>query len=235
MKVIDVEVGDCQLFGEGGFAQLRRCRATNVRQDGSRSSPYLLDLVEREIGADAVAVLPYEAVPGAGTNAVRVLIRRGLRPAPRLARAGQPTREGTPPPIDHLELVAGILEQGDEGDHGLRQRAAAELAEEAGLRIDPARVEMLGPPVFLSPGLTAERIYLCCVSTSLDDLTPPTGDGSQLEEGSEAVIYGLGDALRECARGTIQDAKTELALRRLEEHVERKEYKGQRPAPRSTK
>jgi ADP-ribose pyrophosphatase len=216
MRVVDVEVEDCELFGRGGFAQLRRCRAVNIRRDGSRSGPYILDLVEREIGADAVAVLPYEVSAGG----VRVLIRRGLRPALRLARAGEPTREAARPPIDHLELVAGILERDDEGNDGLRLRAAAELAEEAGLRVDPARVEMLGPPFFLSPGLTAERIYLCCVSTPLGDLSPPKGDGSRLEEGGEAVIYTLQQALDECASGVIQDAKTEVALRRLEQQLE---------------
>jgi ADP-ribose pyrophosphatase len=216
MKVIDLEVAHCQLWGEGGFSQLRRCRVRNLRADGSHSRTYLLDLVERPGRTDAVAVLPYERRPGMPE---RVLLRRGLRPALRLGRAGQPTREGETPSLMHLETVAGILEPGDLGEEGLRRRAAAELLEEAGIEVSPSEIHALGPPVFLSPGLMAERIYFSCVEVALDRRGEPTGDGSQLEEGGEVVIWELDRALDLCSAGGIQDVKAEVALRRLREHL----------------
>jgi len=104
MKVIDLELADCELYGDGGFSRLRRCRVRNVLEDGSRSPTYLLDMVERPGRADAVAVLPCEPA-----DPVRVLLRRGLRPALRLARSGQPTREGTEPGILH-QIGLGLNE-----------------------------------------------------------------------------------------------------------------------------
>jgi len=213
VKVIDIEVGQCQVLGQGGFSHLRRCQVRNLRQDGSCSDWYTLDLVERPGRADAVAVVAYDAGPP-----VRVLLRRGLRPALRLARAGQPTREGCVAAIHHLELVAGILERDDIGQQGLHRRAELELWEEAGLRVDRGQIRPLGPSVCLSPGLMSERIYFCAVPARLDlQRAPPVGDGSQLEAGSEAVVLQLEHALDQCSRGEIQDAKTELALRRLEQ------------------
>jgi len=216
MRVIDVEVESCQVLGRGGFSQLRRCQVRNLREDGSRSKRYTLDLVERPVGADAVAVVPFDPGPP-----VRVLLRRGLRPALRLARAGQPTREGDLPGIHLLEVVAGILELQDVGQGGLRRRAARELLEEVGIEVDPHQVQPLGPAVSLSPGLMPERIYLCQVSVDLDrPRLAPVGDGSPLEEGSETLLLPLDQALAQCSTGEIQDAKTELALRRLARHLE---------------
>jgi ADP-ribose pyrophosphatase len=217
MKIRDVVIDDVDLWGDGGFARLRRCRAYNVRDDDSRSAHYTLDLVERPVGTDAVAVLPYERC-GAST---RILLRRGLRPAPRLARAGEPTREGDLPSLMHLELVAGVLELEDLRPGGLRHRASLELLEEVGLRVAPDQIEPLGPPVFLSPGLSAERIYYCCVEAPLGGpLEQCLGDGSLLEEGGEGVLYDdLEQALAACRAGEIMDAKTELGLRRLGERL----------------
>jgi len=212
VKVTDLEVLHCELHADGGFVRLRRCRVRNVREDGSRSAEYRLDMLERPVGADAVLALAYQAAEEGGH---RVLLRRGLRPVPRLGRAGEPTREGEIPPLTHLEVVAGVLEAHDQGEQGLRRRAAEELLEEAGLRVEPGEVTVLGPPVYNSLGIMAERIYFCAVEADLDRLEPPPGDGTPLEEGSTPELYGLGEALEMCGRGEIQDGKTELALRRL--------------------
>lgn len=214
MRIIDVKVTGCQVFGEGGFAQLRRCEARNVFADGSCSDSYSLDIVERPAGTDAVAVVPHDRY--------RVLLRRGLRPAIRLGRPHGLTREGGQAGVLHLEVVAGILEPQDPGEAGMRQRAAAELREEIGFRIEPREVQVLGPPVCLSPGLMAEQVYFCCVEVEPDALSAleqPRGDGSPLEQGGEAVILPLEQALEHCARGLIRDAKTELALRRLKDRL----------------
>ncbi len=210
--VEDVEILESTVMGEGGFARLRRCMVRNLREDGSRSDPYLLDILERPVGADAVVVLAHDRLDD-GT--VRVLLRRGLRPVPRLGRSGEPTREGEVPDLMQLEAVAGILEADDRGEEGLHARAAEELLEEAGLRVPPTDVVSLGPPVFNSLGIMAERIYFCAVPAPLEELEDPEGDGTPLEEGSAPELYTMEQALALCERGEIQDAKTELALRRL--------------------
>ena len=216
MKVTDLEVIGCDVHADGGFARLRRCSVRNVREDGSRSEVYRLDMLERPVGADAVLVLAHQQREGGGH---RVLLRRGLRPAPRLGRAGEATREGEIPPLMNLEVVAGVLEAHDQGDEGLRRRAAEELLEEAGLRVEPAAVHPLGPPVYNSLGIMAERLYFCAVEADLTRLEPPPGDGTPLEEGSTPEVYSLREALSMCERGEIQDGKTELALRRLAARV----------------
>jgi ADP-ribose diphosphatase len=40
-------------------------------------------------------------------------------------------------------------------------------------------------------------------------------DGSPLEEGAVLLWRELGEAIQACERGGIEDAKTEIALRRL--------------------
>lgn len=218
--IIDLEILGSQLHGEGGFSRLRRVQVRNVRADGSRSATYSLDMVERPGRADAVTVIAYE--PAGDLEQTRVLLRRGLRPVARLGRAGQPTRDGVEPPLDHVETVAGILEPDDDGEDGLRRRAAAELREEAGIVVAAAEVRLLGPPVQISVGIMAERLYFCCVATRLPvQPADGAGDGSPLEEGSEGLVLSLGEALRRCRAGDIRDGKTELALRRLAEALAR--------------
>jgi len=216
--IVEVEVLSTELLGAGGFVELRRMQVRNLRQDGSRSRPYTLDAVLRPAGADAVVVVAYELDRPARSGA-RVLLRRGLRPVARLGRGGQPTREGTTPPVEVIEAVAGILEVGDVGEAGLRRRAALELEEEAGLRVEAGAIHPLGEPLFISIGIMAERLYFCAVETALRGHGPGAGDGSLLEEGGGGVSFALEEALRLCRAGAIADAKTELILRRLADHL----------------
>ena len=216
MRVVDIEIAQTEVLGEGGFCRLRRCQARNVLSDGDRSATYALDVVERPAGVDAVAVLPYDPGPP-----VRVALRRGMRPALRLGRPDGRTREGRQVELTHVELVAGILERGDEGEDGLARRAVAELREEIGLSVAPGAIEALGRPVVLYPGLIAERLYVCRVAASLDHMEQPDGDGSPLEQGGAAVVLELDRALEQCQHGPLEDARTELALRRLAEALAR--------------
>lgn len=217
MKIVDVKICASQVFGEGGFAQLRRLKIQNVRQDGSLSPIYTLDLLERPRRIDAVSILAYQ--PQVNSGEVQLLLRQGIRPVARLGRAGQPTRDGVEPALEHIEVVSGLLEEEDAGELGIKHRAAAELFEEVGLRVDPEQVEPLGPPVYLSIGIMAERIYFCCVATQLSNITTADGDGSFMEEGGSSIICTLSEALERCRRGQIQDAKTEVAIRRLGEQL----------------
>lgn len=197
-----------------GFLRLKRYRARNLREDGSRSPEYPIDVIDRPT-LDAVAVCLWAR----GSAGVEVLTRRGLRPAAYFRRGKQPVL----PEGEHLlveELVAGVLEPGELGVDALRRRAADEVREEAGLEVPPERFRALGGPFFMLPGIASEKIHLVEAEVERRPgpatwAAPETGDGSPLEEGAELVWRPLPGAVAACERGEIEDAKTELAFRRL--------------------
>jgi ADP-ribose pyrophosphatase len=202
---------DEKVVGEGGFLTIRRVRMRLERDDGSLSKEGLYDFVERPMGLDAVVVALWHRAP----DGVRVLIRRGLRVPLDFGRAER-KRE----PHLFAELVAGIVEVGEDDEAALRRRAADEAHEEAGLTVDPARVVRLGAPLYPTSGMFPELFHF--VACEVDDPSqahPPQGDGSPFEEGAELVWMPLADALAACTRGDISDLKTELGLRRLADHL----------------
>jgi ADP-ribose pyrophosphatase len=147
----------------------------------------------------------------------RVLLRDGLRLPLHVGRP--PGAPAVPDPRRYLffrEVVAGIVEQADRGDEGLRRRAALEVWEEAGVRVDPADVRLLGA-VFPSPGAMSEKFFLAAVEAppGADALPIPSGDGTPMEEGATLTWMDLDEAIAACVRGELEDAKTELVLRRL--------------------
>jgi ADP-ribose pyrophosphatase len=78
----------------------------------------------------------------------------------------------------------------------------------------------MGGPFFMLPGIASEKIHLMAAEVARGPgppvwSAPETGDGSPLEEGAELRWRPLGAAVEACERGEIEDAKTELALRRL--------------------
>lgn len=205
---------------DDGFLRLKRLMARNRRADGSHSRVYPIDLVDRPT-LDAVAVCAWART----ARGIEVLTRRGLRPAAFFRRGRTPVL----PEPEYLlveELVAGVLEPGEVGFEALQRRAADELHEEAGLTVDPARLRKLGGPFFPLPGIVSEKIHLLEVELSAGPAevaardgvpfdAPQEGDGSPLEEGALLAWRELGAAIRACDEGEIEDAKTELALRRL--------------------
>jgi ADP-ribose pyrophosphatase len=210
--VIDGE----ELVGEGGFLAIRRLRMRNRRADGSVSPPYVCDAIARPYGQDAVVVAVY-ARTAAG---VQVLVRDGLRPA--LLAGRDPARAPLPEPAPGMfltELVAGILEPGDTGEAGLRQRTAHEVAEEAGFTIDPAAVAVLGAGAYPSPGSMVEKFYFTAIEVDPAAQQPLSGDGSPMEEGARTRWWPLDAAIEACVRGELTDVKTELGLRRLRDHL----------------
>ena len=201
-----------------GFLRLKRYRARNRRADGSLSPEYPIDVIDRPT-LDAVAV----CVWARGPRGIEVLTRRGLRPAAYFRR-GKVT---VLPDRDYLlveELVAGVLEPGEIGLDALRRRGADELREEAGIEIAPERFEQLGGAFFMLPGIASEKIHLVAAEVARGDgpavaQAPALGDGSPLEEGAELRWRHLEEAIIACERGEIEDAKTEIALRRLAAHL----------------
>jgi ADP-ribose pyrophosphatase len=202
--------------GEGGFLALRRLRLRNRRADGSISLPYVCDAVVRPYGQDAVVVAVYARTP----RGIEVLVRDGLRPALTLGR--EVSRAPLPEPAPGLfftELVAGIVEEGDTGEAGLRARAAHEVAEEAGFTVAASAIELLGAGMLPSPGCLVEKFYFAAVEVDPVTQQPLPGDGSPMEEGATTRWLTLDDAIAACVDGRLTDLKTELGLRRLADHL----------------
>src|SRR5439155_15214498 len=119
------------------------------------------------------------------------------------------------------ELIAGIIEPGEESEEALRNRACDEAMEEAGLRVAPGAIVRIGPPLFPTPGMCPELFHFVAAEVRDTAAAPPAGDGSPFEQGARIEWVELGDALARCARGEIQDMKTEMGLRRLQESLEK--------------
>jgi len=214
VTVVGYEPFGEESFGGEGYLRVRRIHLRNVRADGSRSRPYFCELVDRpRHGTDAVVVALWHRDDG---GQVHVLLRAGLRPA--IAFGRPPERLPIPDARPYLlftELVAGILEDGDHGEDGIRNRAALEAWEEAGLRVPQERFTRLGGKVFPTPGMAPECFHLFAAEVDPSTAHPPEGDGSPMEEGCVLRFVPLPAALAMCDRGEIEEAKTELALHRL--------------------
>ena len=196
-----------------GFLHVRRLRCRNARADGSRSAEYRVDVVDRP-RLDAVAVLIWRRAPD-GTR--EVLTRMNLRPAAYF-RHEKRALMAVPDARTYVrveEIVAGLLEPEDRGEEGVRRRGAEEVWEEAGLRVKPEEVRLLGGAFFVAPGILSEKVFLAHVDVTGLAQATPEGDGSPLEEGSELRWSSLEALLARCRSGEVPDAKTELALTRL--------------------
>jgi ADP-ribose pyrophosphatase len=215
MKVNGIEILRDEVVGQGGFLAVRRLHLVNVRDDGTRSRSYICDFLIRPKGIDAIVVAVYRRAAGR----VEVLLRDGLRIP---LAVGRPAHLLPVPDarkyLFFREVVAGIVEHEDRGEDGLRRRAALEVAEEAGYVVRPDEVRLLGAGTFPSPGAMAERFWLAAVEVA-GEAAPAEGDGSPMEEGAGILWMELGDAVAACVRGGIEDAKTELVLRRLADEL----------------
>jgi len=216
--VTDIEVLADETVGGEGFLQVRRLKLRNRRADGSLSDEYSCDFAVRPKGIDAVVVAIYRQI---GAR-VEVLLRDGLRPALRFGRANQPTQP-VPDGRSYLffrELVAGIVEAGDDGLVGLSTRAAIEVKEESGYDISADEIELLGVGSFPTPGAMPERYWICAAEVRGNARpSAPQGDGSPMEEGAKLHWIELDQAIRDCVDGRIEDGKTELGLRRLRDKL----------------
>ena len=213
MAVLRYDVLSDETLGEGNFLHLRRLRLRAVLEGGATTREGVYDFVERPRGLDAVVVALFTR----GEAGARVLLREGVR-IPLVFGRG----DATYPPRTCIEVVAGILETGEEGWQAIQRRAADEAYEEAGLRVDPSRIERLGAPMFPTPGMCAELFHLVACEVTPEEAAAaghPRGDGSPFEEGASVRWSSLEEALAACGRGEIVDMKTELALRRLMEVI----------------
>jgi ADP-ribose pyrophosphatase len=193
-----------------GFLRLRRLRCRNRRQDGSVSSVYRVDVVDRP-RLDAVAVLVYRR----GASGLEVLTRKNLRPAAYFRRGKEMV---VPDKVSYLlveELVAGVMELEDKGEQGVRRRAVEEVREEAGYEVAPEEIELLGGAFFVAPGILSEKVFPTAVDVTGKQAHEPQGDGSPLEEGTQIQWRPLPEVLSACRSGEVPDAKLEIAITRL--------------------
>jgi ADP-ribose pyrophosphatase len=197
-----------------GFLGLAR-RVMRVRfEDGPESAPFEYDFIERA-RLDAVVMAAHYRDPHDGRR--WVFLRTSLRPPVALRpREAWPVYEK--PTLGALwELPAGLVEIDERSPEGLRRSAARELLEELGIHVDPAALQPLGPSTFPAPALIGERHFYFHVEVDPAARTTPTEDGSPLERDARIAALPLEQALNACRHGEIEDAKTELALRRLAE------------------
>lgn len=188
----------------GKVLTMERFIVRHEYEDGSYSRPYTLELVSHK-GVDAVGVLPYWEEKGE----THVMLLNSFRPAMTLRR----TEPLESPYL--IEIIAGVVEEGETGEMGVKTRAKEEALEEGGLPIEQADIEILGDAVFSSPGVYTEKFWICAVRVDISKRVTPSLDGSVMEEMIEPFTTTLAHARTLCENGEIRDAKTEIALERL--------------------
>jgi len=198
-----------------GFLRLVRRRYRASYPDGTQSAPFLYDAVDRN-AIDAVVIAAHFVAPD-GTR--WVFLRSALRPPLTLRN-----RAHSPLPDEACdgnlwELPAGLVEQSERTPAGVVRAAQRELHEELGFEVAVDALSPLGHSTFPAPGFVAERHFFFEVKVEPSERRAPLLDGSPLEHFGSVFELPLLEALELCRSGAIEDAKTELALRRLVEKL----------------
>lgn len=198
----------------GGFLRRLSRVVRLVRSDGSVTRSIVYDEVDRE-ALDAVVVAAHFLAPNEAGDPTRfVVLRSAARPPVMLRDATRsPVRERENRGL--WELPAGLVEPDEQSEEGLRAGAARELLEEAGFDVDPSALRPLGPSSYPAPGMVAERHFFFEVEIDPATQKEPLLDGSPLEEEGQLVAVPLVALIAASREGFVEDAKTELALRRL--------------------
>jgi ADP-ribose pyrophosphatase len=181
--------------------------------DGSQSAPFLYDAVDRN-SLDAVVIVAH-FVTASGER--RVYLRSSVRPPLALRDRARSTLEGERFDGRLWEVPAGMIDAAELSPAGVPRAAQRELLEELGFDVPLGALRPLGPSMFPVPGFCAERQFYFEVAVNPHKRQEPGLDGSALEHFGVVVDVALSDALAWCGRGVIEDSKTELALRRLQE------------------
>lgn len=198
---------------QAGFLRLVRHRYRASYPDGSKSVPFVYDAVDRS-ALDAVVIVAHFVAP---LGMPWVFLRSAFRPPLTLRN-----RARSPLPDEacdgHLwELPAGLVETAEQSPAGVARAAQRELLEELGFEVPVDALSPLGHSTFPAPGFVAERHFYFEVRVDPKARREPELDGSPLEHFGSVIELPLSEALELCRQGAIEDAKTELALRRLQE------------------
>lgn len=186
---------------------------------GETSEPFVYDTVGRT-RLDAVVVAAHFR---AGDGRTHVFLRSALRPPVAM----RPVEARPLPERDDLgslwELPAGLVEEDERSPEGLVACAARELREELGFEVEAARLLPLGPSSFPAPGMIGERHFYFHVDVDPAKRAVPSEDGSPLKRHAAVISAPLDELLEVARQGGLEDAKSELALRRLQEILAAKE------------
>ncbi|MDC0683696.1 NUDIX hydrolase [Sorangium atrum] len=196
-----------------GFLNVRRQVFHVEFPDGSLSDPFTYDSVDRT-RLDAVVIAPHYR----GADGRRyVFLRSAFRP-PAATRPPEAWPIPEAPTLGAIwELPAGLVELDERSPEGLQRSAARELLEEVGFDVPPSALQPLGPSTFPAPGMVGERHFFFHVEVDPARQGTPLEDGSPLERFAAIAAVPLDQAIELTRRGVIEDAKTEVALRRLAE------------------
>jgi ADP-ribose pyrophosphatase len=200
-----------------GFLRLVRRRVIAIGPDGLASPSFIYDEVDR-VALDAVVVAAYYLDDAARP---RVYLRSATRPPIALRAAESHVFAELGTRMGMWELAAGLVEADESSPLGIAECAKRELAEELGFDVDVSELRPLGQSTLPAPGVIGERHFFFFVQVEPQRRQQPTLDGSALEQLGAVVDVALSDALAACGAGEIEDAKTELGLRRLAELLER--------------
>lgn len=194
-----------------GFLRLVRRRLVARYPDGSVSPAFVYDEVDRS-ALDAVVIAAHFQHAGERW----VYLRSALRPPFYFRDASRsPVAESGRGAL--WELPAGLIEPEEQSEAGVFEAARRELAEELGFAVSRDAFRSLGPSTLPAAGFIAERHFFVSVEVQPEARTEPTLDGSALERFGRVMALPLTRALGLCRSGHIEDAKTELGLRRLAE------------------
>jgi ADP-ribose pyrophosphatase len=211
IEVVD-DASTAPVGGEG-FLRLRRPRVRVRFADGSASEPFVYDLVDRTRMDAVVVAAHFRAEDGRR----HVFLRTAVRP-PVALRPMECRPMPEKPTLGNLwELPAGLVEVDEQSPGGLRRCAARELFEEVGLEVPPEAMRELGPSTFPAPGVVGERHFFFHTEVDPARRVEPAEDGSALERNALVTAIPLEAALELARAGALEDAKTELGLRRLAE------------------
>lgn len=214
LPAIELElVEDLSPPQQNGFLRLVRHRYRAKYPDGSVSAPFVYDAVDRK-SLDAVIIAAHFLTP---SGQRRVYLRSSVRPPLTLREPAHSTVEGERRDGLMWELPAGMIDVPELSPAGVPRAAQRELLEELGFDVPLAALQPLGHSMFPVPGFCAERQFYFEVAVNPDKRQEPGLDGSALEHFGVVVDVALADALAWCRSGVIEDSKTELALRRLQE------------------
>ena len=205
-------VEDLSPADANGFLRLRRRRYVAHYPDGTRSDPFLYDEVGRK-AMDAVVIAAHYVEAGERYVYLRSAVRPPVAMRDRRPLA-EPDRGGA-----LWELPAGLVEADEWSVEGLPRCARRELLEEIGFDVELTALKQLGPNTYPAPGVIGERHIYFEVHVDPARRHEPELDGSALEKFGVVAPVRLARALELCRSGDIEDAKTEVALRRLHERL----------------
>ncbi|HEU4582521.1 MAG TPA: NUDIX domain-containing protein [Polyangiaceae bacterium] len=212
-------VEDISPIAPPGFLRLIRRRLRLRSADGKRSEPFVYDEIDRR-AIDAVVIAAHYVAPAPGAQGAQrwVYLRSALRPPLRFrdpARSPGGARETG----GLWELPAGLIEPGEQSTGGILRAGCRELREELGFLALETDFQWLGPPTWPAPGIISERLFFVHLEVKPERRGEPSLDGSALERDGRVIAVPLEHALHLCRTGRIEDAKTELGLRRLAENL----------------